>query len=85
MKSVQIKMGGDGKPVLPRGSANLKQVDMTTEHDILRHATLDDEAFRHQGELEIEATLAESRANLDSGRFVKSVIAHIKKIKQWSQ
>jgi hypothetical protein len=85
MKSVQIKMGGDGKPVLPRGR-NLKQVDMTTEHDILRHATLDDEAFRHQGEREIEARLAQSRADMDSGRFVKEdVIAHIKKTKQWSQ
>ena len=86
MKSLQIKMGGDGKPVLPRGRANLKQVDMTTEQDILRHATLDDEAFRHQGEREIEARLAQSRADMDSGRFVKEdVIAHIKKTKQWSQ
>ncbi len=57
MKSVQIKMGVDGKPVLPKGRANLKQVDMTTEQDILRHGTLDDEALRHQGEREIEARL----------------------------
>jgi hypothetical protein len=49
MKLVQIKMGADGKPVLPRGRVNLKQVDMTAEQDILRHATLDDEAYRHQG------------------------------------
>jgi hypothetical protein len=52
----------------------------------LRHATLDDEAFRHQGEREIEARLAQSRADMDSGRFVKEdVIVHIKKTKQWSQ
>lgn len=86
MKSVQIKMGGDGKPVLPGGRANLKQVDMTTEQDIVRHAKLDDEAFRHQCEREIDAILAQSRADFDSGCFVKeSMIAHIKKIKQRSQ
>ena len=71
MKSVQIKMGGDGKPVLPRGRAYFKQIDLTTEQDILRHATLDDEAFRHQGECEIEAALAGSCTDLGAGRLVK--------------
>jgi len=86
MKSVQIKMGKDGKPVLPRGEANLARIDATTEQDILRHAKLDDEVDRRLRECKLEAALAESCADLDSGRFVKeNVIAHIKKIKQWSQ
>lgn len=86
MKSVHIKMGEDGKPVLPRGGANLARIDATTEQDIVRHAKLDDETYRHLRECELEAALAESRADLDSGRFVKeNVIAHIKKIKHLSQ
>jgi hypothetical protein len=71
MKLVQIKMGADGKPVLPRGRVNLKQIDMTTEQDILRHATLDDEAYRHQGKSAIDAALAGSCADLGAGCFVK--------------
>ena len=79
-------MGEDGKPVLPRGGANLARIDATTEQDIVRHAKLDDETYRHLRECELEAALAESRADLDSGRFVnEAVTAHIKKIKHLSQ
>ena len=86
MKSVHIKMGKDGKPVLPRGGANLARIDATTEQDIVRHAKLDDETYRHLRECELEAALAESRADLDAGRFVnEAVTAHIKKIKHLSQ
>jgi hypothetical protein len=86
MKSVHIKMGEDGKPVLPRGGANLARIDATTEQDIVRHAKLDDETYRHLRECELEAALAESRADLDAGRFVnEAVTAHIKKIKHLSQ
>ena len=86
MKSVHIKMGEDGKPVLPRGGANLARIDATTEQDIVRHAKLDDETYRHLRECELEAALAESRADLDAGRYVnEAVTAHIKKIKHLSQ
>ena len=79
-------MGKDGKPVLPRGGANLARIDATTEQDIVRHAKLDDETYRHLRECELEAALAESRADLDAGRFVnEAVTAHIKKIKHLSQ
>ncbi len=79
-------MGEDGKPVLPRGGANLARIDATTEQDIVRHAKLDDETYRHLRECELEAALAESRADLDAGRFVnEAVTAHIKKIKHLSQ
>ena len=79
-------MGEDGKPVLPRGGANLARIDATTEQDIVRHAKLDDETYRHLRERELEAALAESRADLDAGRFVnEAVTAHIKKIKHLSQ
>jgi hypothetical protein len=44
---------------------------MTTEQDILRHATLDDEAYRHQGKSAIDAALAGSCADLGAGCFVK--------------
>ena len=86
MKSVHIKMGEDGKPVLPRGGANLARIDATTEQDIVRHAKLDDEVDRRLRECKLEAALAESRADLDAGRFVnEAVTAHIKKIKHLSQ
>jgi hypothetical protein len=65
------KNGCGWQPVLPRGRVNLKQVDMTTEQDILRHATLDDEAYRHQGKSAIDAALAGSCADLGAGCFVK--------------
>ena len=79
-------MGEDGKPVLPRGGANLARIDATTEQDIVRHAKLDDETYRHLRECELEAALAESRADLDAGRFAnEAVTAHIKKIKHLSQ
>jgi hypothetical protein len=30
MKSIQLKIGKDGKPVLPKGSANSKKIDAIT-------------------------------------------------------
>ena len=34
MKSIQVKIGKDGKPVLPKGTADFKKIDATHPLDV---------------------------------------------------
>jgi len=42
MKTVQIEIDKNGKPVLPKGRVNLAQVNATTDQDIAQHQKIDD-------------------------------------------
>ncbi len=41
MKSVQIAIGKDGQPVLPKGHATLAQINATIEQNIAQHQKID--------------------------------------------
>ena len=41
MKSMQIAIGKDGQPVLPKGHANLAQINATIEQNIAQHQKID--------------------------------------------
>jgi hypothetical protein len=42
MKTVQIGIDKNGKPMMPKGRTNLAQINATTDHDILQHQRTDD-------------------------------------------
>jgi hypothetical protein len=51
-----------------------------------KYVVMSNSQYQHLRECELEAALAESRADLEAGRFVKeSVASHIKRIKELNQ
>ena len=43
MRSIQVKIGKDGKPILPKDTADFEKIDATSDKDIAEQQRFDDE------------------------------------------
>ena len=83
MKSIQIKMGKNGKPVLPKGTADLKKIDATTAQDIARQKLFDDEqAIQDVAQF---AKRVRERVGMSQSEFSQSLEVSIETIRNWEQ
>ncbi len=83
MKSVQIAIGKDGQPVLPKGRANLAQINATTEQDIAQHQKIDAaEALMDAAKF---ARRVRRRIGMTQSEFSQRIDVSVETIRNWEQ
>ena len=83
MKSIQIKMRNDGKPVLPKGRVNLAKIDATTEQDIDHQQKSDDaDALMDTAKF---ARRVRRRVGMTQSEFSQKIDVSIETIRNWEQ
>jgi len=83
MKTVQIKIDKNGKPVLPKGRVNLAQINATTEQDIAQHQKIDDaEALMDAAKF---ARRVRRRVGMTQFEFSQKIDVSIETIRNWEQ
>ena len=83
MKSIQVKIGKDGKPVLPKGTADFKKIDATSDKDIADQQRFDDE----QEIMEVAqfARRVRKSVGMSQSEFSKSIEVSVETIRNWEQ
>jgi len=83
MKSIQVKIGKDGKPLLPKGTADLKKIDATSDKDIADQQRFDDE----QAIMEVAqfARRVRKSVGMSQSEFSKSIEVSVETIRNWEQ
>ena len=83
MKSIQVKIGKDGKPILPKGTADFKKIDATTDKDIADQQRFDDE----QAIMEVAqfAKRVRKSVGMSQFEFSQSIEVSVETIRNWEQ
>ena len=83
MRSIQVKIVKDGKPILPKGTADFKKIDTTSDKDIADQQRFDDE----QAIMEVAQFARKVRKSLgmSQSEFSQSIEVSVETIRNWEQ